>query len=82
MVYWRVLFQAEDGIRDLVRSRGRGDVYKRQGLHVAEETARGRETVPVRMLRRTEGEDAVAFGRKGSGIGCGEAQADLSLIHI
>ena len=23
-------FQAEDGIRDLVRSRGRGDVYKRQ----------------------------------------------------
>ena len=28
-----VLFflQAEDGIRDLVRSRGLGDVYKRQG---------------------------------------------------
>ena len=25
-------FQAEDGIRDLVRSRGLGDVYKRQGL--------------------------------------------------
>jgi len=25
------LFQAEDGIRDLVRSRGLGDVYKRQG---------------------------------------------------
>ena len=25
-----VLFQAEDGIRDLVRSRGLGDVYKRQ----------------------------------------------------
>ena len=24
--------QAEDGIRDLVRSRGLGDVYKRQGL--------------------------------------------------
>ena len=24
-------FQAEDGIRDLVRSRGLGDVYKRQG---------------------------------------------------
>ena len=23
-------FQAEDGIRDLVRSRGLGDVYKRQ----------------------------------------------------
>ena len=24
------IFQAEDGIRDLVRSRGLGDVYKRQ----------------------------------------------------
>ena len=30
-------FQAEDGIRDLVRSRGLGDVYKRQViLHVLE----------------------------------------------
>ena len=27
-----VFFQAEDGIRDLVRSRGLGDVYKRQTL--------------------------------------------------
>ena len=26
-------FQAEDGIRDLVRSRGLGDVYKRQVWH-------------------------------------------------
>ena len=26
-------FQAEDGIRDLVRSRGLGDVYKRQRVH-------------------------------------------------
>ena len=26
-------FQAEDGIRDLVRSRGLGDVYKRQGWY-------------------------------------------------
>ena len=30
---WFVFFQAEDGIRDLVRSRGLGDVYKRQLLH-------------------------------------------------
>ena len=28
-------FQAEDGIRDLVRSRGLGDVYKRQNLVAA-----------------------------------------------
>ena len=27
-------FQAEDGIRDLVRSRGLGDVYKRQFLNI------------------------------------------------
>ena len=31
-------FQAEDGIRDLVRSRGLGDVYKRQ----KERLSRGR----------------------------------------
>ena len=29
-------FQAEDGIRDLVRSRGLGDVYKRQPIDLAE----------------------------------------------
>ena len=32
MCYIVFFFQAEDGIRDLVRSRGLGDVYKRQ-LH-------------------------------------------------
>ena len=31
-IYCVFLFQAEDGIRDLVRSRGLGDVYKRQIL--------------------------------------------------
>ena len=31
ILYCIVFFQAEDGIRDLVRSRGLGDVYKRQG---------------------------------------------------
>ena len=40
-------FQAEDGIRDLVRSRGLGDVYKRQGLAVA-------------MMLRSTGQRAVA----------------------
>ena len=29
------VFQAEDGIRDLVRSRGLGDVYKRQAGNIA-----------------------------------------------
>ena len=31
-----MFFQAEDGIRDLVRSRGLGDVYKRQYLDNAD----------------------------------------------
>ena len=34
-------FQAEDGIRDLVRSRGLGDVYKRQLLLIAVAGAAG-----------------------------------------
>ena len=44
-------FQAEDGIRDLVRSRGLGDVYKRQreiraAMQTAEENlANGRRTI-------------------------------------
>ena len=33
-------FQAEDGIRDLVRSRGLGDVYKRQRQGRQEAAAR------------------------------------------
>ena len=33
-------FQAEDGIRDLVRSRGLGDVYKRQELNLNLNTKR------------------------------------------
>ena len=33
---WVFFFQAEDGIRGLVRSRGLGDVYKRQGWGYAD----------------------------------------------
>ena len=32
-LFYLFFFQAEDGIRYLVRSRGLGDVYKRQGLY-------------------------------------------------
>ena len=35
MFFGVFFFQAEDGIRDLVRSRGLGDVYKRQWEKVA-----------------------------------------------
>ena len=43
-------FQAEDGIRDLVRSRGLGDVYKRQ---VKEDMAKG-VPFPRRLGRPAE----------------------------
>ena len=43
-VYVRTFFfQAEDGIRDLVRSRGLGDVYKRQ-IYVPSESRDSIET--------------------------------------
>ena len=53
-----VFFQAEDGIRDLVRSRGLGDVYKRQvGTGAEQEAARpfrvtggGRQAVELAAL--------------------------------
>ena len=54
-------FQAEDGIRDLVRSRGLGDVYKRQSppSGFARQTAKaairaapGRPAPPAHGLRR------------------------------
>ena len=40
---WKVVFffQAEDGIRGLVRSRGLGDVYKRQSLKIKRRRAGG-----------------------------------------
>ena len=40
-------FQAEDGIRDLVRSRGLGDVYKRQVM--VEPVSSSRVALPVRV---------------------------------
>ena len=63
-------FQAEDGIRYLVRSRGLGDVYKRQGRGIAGDELLdellAHERADVRML-----EDVP--------VGEGEI---LSLIHI
>ena len=63
MVYFILVFfffQAEDGIRDLVRSRGLGDVYKRQIQHHAgAHGVVGRESVACRKRARRE---AVAVG--------------------
>ena len=46
-------FQAEDGIRDLVRSRGLGDVYKRQVPDQAKSIARSDINADSNTSRRT-----------------------------
>ena len=63
-------FQAEDGIRDLVRSRGLGDVYKRQILRAGdrERVLTGHE--PKTTNNRMELQAAIS------------ALQALSLIHI
>ena len=43
-------FQAEDGIRDLVRSRGLGDVYKRQAEKLFGWTRKELMGQPVELL--------------------------------
>ena len=66
----RFCFQAEDGIRDLVRSRGLGDVYKRQGVDT--------DLVGVRIDVGDPGR-ALADRRR---VRVGQVVGDLSLIHI
>src|SRR5674476_1490973 len=46
MLYFFFFFQAEDGIRDFCLSRGLGDVYKRQIMHVSHITL-----APVSSMR-------------------------------
>ena len=56
-----LFFQAEDGIRDLVRSRGLGDVYKRQGRHRVLRPLRLQQG-PRRRLRRHLLPDSLSEG--------------------
>ena len=65
-----VLFQAEDGIRDLVRSRGLGDVYKRQLPY------------QVNKARLIERMAELVRDKKIEGISDLRDESDLSLIHI
>ena len=83
-------FQAEDGIRDLVRSRGLGDVYKRQaqalGLldHVLD--------LGLRLFARARGQkrrvdpevvaDRIEAPRLPGGLDGVDEDPVLSLIHI
>ena len=63
------MFQAEDGIRDLVRSRGLGDVYKRQTVFLPETDFPMRAGLPQR-----EPDWLARWERIGV--------YDLSLIHL
>ena len=63
-------FQAEDGIRDLVRSRGLGDVYKRQDMGAAEPGRNRLLTALDKSIRAGITERFVRSARA------------LSLIHI
>ena len=62
-------FQAEDGIRDLVRSRGLGDVYKRQVLDAREKSPINRDGFSVGAPAHTPSVQI-------------ETVRSLSLIHI
>ena len=56
MWYVFCFFQAEDGIRDLVRSRGLGDVYKRQDQVGEPGLLDTPETLEQRMLYQVKNE--------------------------
>ena len=56
--FFLFFFQAEDGIRDLVRSRGLGDVYKRQNDDQAQDLVLN----PARLTA-----PAVGHGRRAAG---------------
>ena len=67
--YLFFFFQAEDGIRDLVRSRGLGDVYKRQDQAMAHLRQEERLALDLHYGHQlTQAEVATVL--------------DLSLIHI
>ena len=69
MTLFFFVFQAEDGIRDLVRSRGLGDVYKRQTLNRPEKASSAKP--------RGFSPDSSRLANIGT-----KAVLNLSLIHI
>ena len=69
IVIWFLFFQAEDGIRDLVRSRGLGDVYKRQDEEM--------ETAIKQIISEAITADNVIDIFDAAGL-----KKPLSLIHI
>ena len=87
-------FQAEDGIRDLVRSRGLGDVYKRQapvrpGTHHRLQPGATPSWEELCFIDGTLGDPAQGRGvfvllvvHADEPLRCGAKDYRLSLIHI
>ena len=85
------LFQSEDGIRDLVRSRGLGDVYKRQQEHrvLVDQVAVGPVVAHVHLDADVGGGGgevpervrAVAVQKRAGRAGVGAGAGDLYLIN-
>ena len=73
-------FQAEDGIRDLVRSRGLGDVYKRQEDERPRIAIVGKPNVgKSSIINKLQGNNRVIVSDI---AGTTRDAIDLSLIHI
>ena len=74
--FYCFFFQAEDGIRDLVRSRGLGDVYKRQVMYDATGTL-------IKSRQYGAENYDVGYGITADVMGnCISTGYFLSLIHI
>ena len=69
-------FQAEDGIRDLVRSRGLGDVYKRQEYTLLCWRLGEGEDRPIELGADVVLGDRTAGWAESLGIAAGQVRAD------
>ena len=75
-------FQAEDGIRDLVRSRGLGDVYKRQLWYGAGSVAQQAQLLSLKSADTASPVLVMRPGRRAPALFCLHTIGGLSLIHI
>ena len=76
-------FQAEDGIRDLVRSRGLGDVYKRQLPHLLNGASAGLPRVyDIALETISHGDGRVDPGSLSSFVAAYQTMTGLTLGEL
>ena len=76
-MFFCFFFQAEDGIRDLVRSRGLGDVYKRQEYDPSIDSWSQKATFPGLAREASTAFSVSGFGYMGLGLGSAGAFNDI-----